>query len=225
MVAYLPQVAFLAIWHGFNASAWINGASLVLGEGSLIIAVLFEAMLVDNTQVDIFDSVLIAQGLSPLVAKGRVVQDEPDLDPRQRLGKCSKDVERVYSPFSLRQILEFVVFLPLNFIPWAGVPLFLLVTGMRAGPFQHWRYFKLLGLSKKQRKSVEKRMSATYTWFGTVHLALQLVPGFSMLFLLTTAAGSALWVSQLEKERQAALEGSSVVGDQPHGYRDVENPV
>lgn len=223
MVAYVPQVAFLAIWHGFNASAWINGASLVLGEGSLIIALLFEAFLVDHTQVDIFDAVLVAQGLSSLVSKGRVVDDQSDLDPRQRLGKCNKDVERVYSPFSLRQILEFVFFLPLNFIPWAGVPLFLLVTGMRAGPFQHWRYFKLLGLSKKDRKKVERRMSATYTWFGTVHLALQLVPGFSMLFLMTTAAGSALWVSQLERERQAALEGRSAVGPSAEDF--VDDPV
>jgi hypothetical protein len=45
-----------------------------------------------------------------------------------------------------------------------------------------------------------------YVRFGTVHLALQLVPGLSMFFLLTTAAGSALWAAKLEKKRRLELE-------------------
>jgi hypothetical protein len=50
---YLPQVAFLAIFHG--PVAWFNAAFLVLGEGQVIIALLFEAFLVDETLVDVFD--------------------------------------------------------------------------------------------------------------------------------------------------------------------------
>lgn len=52
---YLPQVAFLAIFHG--SLAWVNAAFLVLGEGAAIVALIFEAFMVDNTLVDIFDSV------------------------------------------------------------------------------------------------------------------------------------------------------------------------
>lgn len=52
---YLPQVAFLAIFHG--ALAWVNAAFLVLGEGAAIVALLFEAFMVDDTLVDIFDAV------------------------------------------------------------------------------------------------------------------------------------------------------------------------
>ncbi len=52
---YLPQVAFLAIFHG--PLAWVNGAFLVLGEGAAIVALLFEAFLVDETLVDVFDAV------------------------------------------------------------------------------------------------------------------------------------------------------------------------
>lgn len=51
---YLPQVAFLAIFHG--PVAWFNAAVLVLGEGALVIALLFEAMMVDETLVDVYDS-------------------------------------------------------------------------------------------------------------------------------------------------------------------------
>lgn len=41
----------------------------------------------------------------------------------------------------------------------------------------------------------------TFGRFGTVALLLQLVPILSMFFLMTTAAGSALWASELENRR------------------------
>jgi hypothetical protein len=50
---YLPQVAFLALFHG--PGAWVNAMILVLGEGQVVIALLFEAMLVDETLVNVFD--------------------------------------------------------------------------------------------------------------------------------------------------------------------------
>jgi hypothetical protein len=50
---YLPQVAFLALFHGHLA--WFNAVFLVLGEAQVVIALLFEALLVDETLVDVFD--------------------------------------------------------------------------------------------------------------------------------------------------------------------------
>ena len=49
-------------------------------------------------------------------------------------------------------------------------------------------------------------------------LVLQLVPVFSMFFLLTTAAGSALWVVDLERHR-LQLEQDQVA---PPMYTDNE---
>lgn len=195
---YLPQVAFLAIFHG--KLAWINATFLVLGEGAAIVALLFEAFFVDNTLVDVFDAVLINEGCKDLVAPSRVL-DRESADPVNQLGEPTTSA--VYSPFSLRQILEFIILLPLNFIPVAGAPMFLVITGYRAGPFHHWRYFKLLNFTKKERNAFVKDRQLKYTWFGTVALLLQLVPVLSMLFLLTTAAGSALWVVKLEGRRIA----------------------
>lgn len=45
----------------------------------------------------------------------------------------------------------------------------------------------------------------TGTRFGVVYLTLQLIPVLSMFFLVTSACGSALWVAdiELEKQRQA----------------------
>lgn len=48
-------------------------------------------------------------------------------------------------------------------------------------------------------------------------LILQLIPPFSMLFLMTTAAGSALWVTDIERKRRAVNQQSSRLGEQ---YRD-----
>lgn len=202
---YLPQVALLAIFHG--PLAWVNAAFLVLGEGAAVVALLFEAFFVDETLVDVFDAVLINEGLGDLVAQGRILHPE-GANPVKQLGKPVSPA--VYSPFSLRQIIEFIVFLPFNFIPVVGTPVFLILTGYRAGPLHHWRYYKLLGLHKKERQAVTKRRKLPYTWFGTVALLLQLVPGLSMLFLLTTAAGSALWVVQLEKHRTQITEREPV---------------
>jgi len=50
MFAFLPQVAVLAIFHG--PGAWINGAVLTLGEGSAVVALLFEAFFVDVSLPD-----------------------------------------------------------------------------------------------------------------------------------------------------------------------------
>lgn len=197
--AYLPQVAFLYLFQG--PGAWLNAVFLTLGESAAIVALLFEAFFVDETLVDVFDAVLIDRGLEKLVANGRNVDNDGDNSVKM-LGKPT--MSAVYSPFSLRQIVEFVLLLPLNFVPYVGVPLFLVLTGYRAGPLQHWRYFKLLGYTKKERLEFVKRRKLKYTWFGAVALLLQLVPVLSMFFLLTSAAGSALWVADMERSRTPA---------------------
>jgi hypothetical protein len=200
---YIPQVAFLSIFHK-GGSAWVNGTFLVLGEGAAIVALLFEAFLVDETQVDIFDAVMVHKGYEDLVRQHRPVAEASLNNPVQRLGKPTKAA--VYAPFSFRQIAEFVLLLPLNFVPYAGVLLFLFLTGYRAGPFQHWRYFQLLGYDRKQREVHVQRRRWQYTWYGTIYLFLQLVPPFSMLFLLTAAVSSALWAADLETARRGEEE-------------------
>ena len=99
--------------------------------------------------------------MEDLVAHGRdIIAD--GTDPVQRLGKPR--ISQVYSPFSFRQICEFIVLLPLTLAPVAGTPVFLVLTGYRAGPLQHWRYFKLRGLTKTERKAEIRRRQRKYTW-------------------------------------------------------------
>ena len=158
----------------------------------------------DETLVDVFDAVLINEGLQSMVKDLRILNPEAET-PVKQLGKPTKSA--IYSPFSFRQIAEFVFFLPLNLIPVAGTPMFLILTGYRAGPLQHWRYFQILDLNKKERNVFINKRKLRYTWFGTAALLLQLIPVLSMFFLLTTATGSALWVVKME-ERRRALDGN-----------------
>jgi hypothetical protein len=54
--------------------------------------------------------------------------------------------------------------------------------------------------------------------YGTLYLFLQLVPPFSMLFLLTAAASSALWAADLEKayrEQEARVTQTPEYADEP----------
>lgn len=57
-------------------------------------------------------------------------------------------------------------------------------------------------MRRKDRNEEISTRQRKYTWFGTVHIALQFIPGLSMLFLLTSAAGAALWAAKLEKKRR-----------------------
>lgn len=62
------------------------------------------------------------------------------------------------------------------------------------------------------------RASLTVTVsFGTIALLLQLVPPLSMVFLMTTAAGSALWAADIEKNKAALERTGETVG---HNYHD-----
>ncbi|RYN19166.1 hypothetical protein AA0113_g8767 [Alternaria arborescens] len=211
----LPQVLFLKLFHTAG-SAWVNAVFLVLGEGAAVVALLFESFLVDESQVDVFDAVLIYKGYEDLVRKHRPVSEDSLNDPVRRLGKPIRS--SVYAPFSFRQIAEFVILLPVNFIPYVGVPIFLLLTGYRAGPFQHWRYFQLLGYDKKQRNAAIGKRRWQYTWYGTVYLVLQYVPPLSMFFLMTAPASSALWAADLERarrEQEANLAQAPQYTDEP----------
>ncbi|KAK7757514.1 hypothetical protein SLS62_000529 [Diatrype stigma] len=139
----------------------------------------------------------------------------------------------LYQPWSLIQIVELIVFLPLNLIPWVGTPAFIIITGARLGTFAHYRWFKLRGLTRKERKLEIKGRMWDYTWFGTVAMLLELVPILSFFFLLTSTTGAALWTAKIEEQARGRAVGHTTVpvisvqeheaNEPPPPYED--NPV
>ncbi|KAK4223088.1 hypothetical protein QBC38DRAFT_488483 [Podospora fimiseda] len=202
--AWLPQYLFLAILFKFQgkAGAAINATFLVLGEGMVVIQAIFEACCADQDRVKIFDAVLINHGFIDLIAPHRVLYpDAPN--SVKRLGKPITRAE--YNPWSFTQIFEMIVCLPLNLVPVIGTPAFIMITGARMGKLSHYRWYTLRGIPKKEMKKDLHNRSWEYLWFGTVAMLLELVPFLNFLFLLTSAAGAAIWASELEKRSRVRV--------------------
>lgn len=114
------------------------------------------------------------------------------------LGKPTSRAE--YTPWSFVQIFELVVYLPLNLIPVVGSPAYIIITGARLGKLSFHRWYKLRGLSRRERKAEDKKHAWGFVWFGTVAMILELVPLLAFFFLLTSSAGCGLWVAKMEKK-------------------------
>ncbi|RCI11010.1 hypothetical protein L249_5250 [Ophiocordyceps polyrhachis-furcata BCC 54312] len=213
--AFLPQYAFIAIIHGWGA--WLNAVVLTLGEGLVITQALFEGFFVDECRVDVFDAVLIKRGLADLVAPNRLLHDDAPSAVKM-LGKPTSPA--AYQPWSVIQIIELIVFLPLNLVPVVGTPAFIIITGTRLGKLSQYRWFQLRGLSRRERKREIRTLTWDYMWFGTVAMVLELVPLLSFFFLLTTSAGSAAWAAAMEHHRRRAARAvvesrAAARGDEP----------
>lgn len=141
-------------------------------------------------------------------------------DSVRRLGKPTSPA--IYQPWSLTQMVELVLCLPLNLIPYIGTPAFIMITGARLGKLSHYRWYQLRGLTRKQRKQEIRIRAWDYTWFGTVAMLMELVPVLSLFFLLTTTAGAAMWVAKLEERKRAA--NAVVNGGDPSGREPYREP-
>lgn len=235
---FLPQYAFLAIFHGWGA--WVNAVVLVLGEGLIIVQALFEGFFVDECRVDVFDvpqveslcsilisltaiqATLIKLGHKDLIAPHRILfVDAPN--SVKMLGKPT--TAAVFTPWSMIQIIELVLFLPLNLIPYAGTPAFIIITGTRLGKLAHYRWFQIKGFSKDEQKKELRDRAWEYVWFGTVAMILELIPVLSLFFLLTTTAGAAMWAARIqgEEDPQASGDGEGreyIPSSPPPDYTD-----
>lgn len=140
---------------------------------------------------------MINEGLVDLVSPHRILFPTAPNSVKM-LGKPTSRAE--YAPWSFIQIIELVIYLPLNLIPVVGAPAYIIITGARLGKLSFYRWYKLRGLHRPQRKAEAKKYSWDFVWFGTVAMVLELVPLLAFFFLLTTATGCALWVSKLEKK-------------------------
>src|SRR5437667_820278 len=153
-----------------------------------------------------------------MVAPHRLLHpDAPN--PVKMLGKPTSPA--VYQPWSLIQMVELVVFLPLILIPYVGAPAFIIITGARLGKLAHYRWFHLRGLSNKESKREIRDRVWDYIWFGTVAMLLELVPILSFFFLLTSSAGSAMWAAEMEQEARKAGVSRAPVGEPPAHSSEV----
>jgi len=202
--------------------AWFSAAIMVFIQVSAAVQVLFEAFFVDETLTDIFDAVLISKGCASLVETRRTVYprdiSKGITNPVQQLGPHHHPPSAIYAPFSWIAFLSSIVFFPVVLIPLVGASLFRMLRARIADYINsifatnhHYRYFELLGIRAADRRKLMERDRDIYAGFESTALFLQLIPGISMVFLLTTAAGAALWAADLEKKRRRVGTSMSAI--------------
>lgn len=164
---------------------------------------------------------MIKLGWTELISPHRVLFPDAPTAVKM-LGKPTTSA--VYTPWSIIQILELVVFLPLNLIPWFGTPAFIIITGTRLGKLSHYRWFQLKGFSKEEKNREARRLVWDDIWFGTVAMILELIPILSFFFLLTSTTGAAIRTARIERERNPRIEtetNTQEPDDPPPAYTDA----
>jgi len=186
---------------------------MILSETAMLVAIIAESLMTEKQIVDVIDLIFIDSGRGgrEAVAAIRDVSDA-GVPGRHRVDPYLK------WKAAGRMGFLYVIELPINFIPVVGAPIFLALQGWHLGPWQHYRYWQVLGLDEQQRKEVVKINRVRYWMFGIMHVCLQLVPVLSIFFLFSTGAGSALWAVEAEKRKGSH---AWVVADR----RERERPV
>lgn len=152
---YVPQSFLLTFVNG--PIAWLTTIALVLSESAVIITGLSRTFLIGDALVDIFDGVLLQEGLAPLVQGGRELRPSADV-----LGRLGKTVKKPFAKITPRYFVSYVIWLPLNFIPVVGTAVFILVQGRRTGPGYHARYFQLKNYTTGQRATFVEQNKPGY---------------------------------------------------------------
>jgi hypothetical protein len=153
---YVPQMAVMAFTQGPLAA--VSAALLVLSESSTLFTILSKTFLIEDALVDTFDGTLVARNDTGLVAKGREIK--PGQDP---IGKLGRLIKRPFSKFSPTQLIRYVLYLPLNFIPVVGTVMFVILQGRKFGPHAHSRYFQLKEWNQSQIDKYVESLKGAYT--------------------------------------------------------------
>jgi hypothetical protein len=214
---YLPQLAFCAIFSG--PLAFAAAAVMVLGESYVLVTFVSKVFFLNVAQDRLFDAVLVQQGHEAVVSRGRLVKSNS-----AGFKVLGKSLLKPLDRFSKEGLARYVISLPLNSIPLVGTAFFLIYNGIKAGPAFHARYFQLKNFDKTTRQAFVETRRASYTAFGAVSLALNLVPVLGLLFNLTSTIGAALWASKMESTQLSPLGPGAQVEREPRDERAPEVP-
>ncbi|KAF2764414.1 hypothetical protein EJ03DRAFT_28097 [Teratosphaeria nubilosa] len=201
LFTYVPQVAVLVFTSGPLAA--LTTILLVLSESSTLTMVLSKALLIEDSLIDTFDGTLIAKGETALVQKDRQVKSGGAGDAIARLGKL---VSKPFAKYTPTALVNYFMYLPLNFIPVVGTVAFVVLQGKKYGPSAHKRYFQLKGMNKAQQERFVEERKGAYTGFGVAATLLEMIPLAGILFAYTNTCGAALWAADVEQKSGTSLQ-------------------
>ncbi|KAI1319270.1 hypothetical protein EDD11_004407 [Mortierella claussenii] len=177
-------------------AAWFVSVIFVLLEIAVMI-VLFYLIILPIYQDGLFDRVLKLRGLRHVLdnSKGNDVV------------KCMRGVNGgLFILFC--QIIVLILTLPLNLVPilgqilYAGINGWILTFGIR---FHYDAEIRNLSVSESRKQAWRRRRE--YTGFGSIAVALEMIPIANLLFMWTNIVGCALWVAdEIEREERREQE-------------------
>eukprot|EP01095_Lingulamoeba_sp_RSL-Kostka_P008276 TRINITY_DN2735_c0_g1_i1.p1 TRINITY_DN2735_c0_g1~~TRINITY_DN2735_c0_g1_i1.p1 ORF type:complete len:308 (+),score=57.18 TRINITY_DN2735_c0_g1_i1:152-1075(+) len=88
---------------------------------------------------------------------------------------------------------------PLNFLPYVGNILYLVVNAFTFGWSGQSNYLNQLGITLKEQILFTRTRWKEFFLFGLVSLLLDLIPVIGIVFLFTNNVGSAIWAFEMEK--------------------------
>ncbi|ORX93252.1 hypothetical protein K493DRAFT_316106 [Basidiobolus meristosporus CBS 931.73] len=192
---YIPQTIVLTFIMGPFFAAVVSFI-LVLIETFALVFLIVQVFFIDHIQDDIFEKVLVLNGNSLLVKEGA--------GRKQSLfgkvgSKSSVKLQKAARKLSPGTLLQYLVTIPLNFIPVIGSAVFFIINGTGLASKLHTSYFDLKGWDKQRRAQFIKKHEMEYYGFGGAALILDMVPIVNVCFLLTNIVGAALWAVDIEK--------------------------
>ena len=97
---------------------------LVLNESAAVVSIISKNLLLQEALLDTFDGTLVAKKQTEIVKNGRELKTRGD--SVQRLGRVLKNP---FSKFSVKELVRYFMYLPLNFIPVIGTVAFIFIRG------------------------------------------------------------------------------------------------
>lgn len=129
---YLPQLTVLLFVNG--PLAVFTTVLLILNESATIVNMIARNYLLQEALLNTFDGTLLARNKGELVKEGRELKSGSD--PIQRLGKALKSP---FGKFSIKSVVRYFMYLPLNFIPVVGTVVFIFLQARGRGQGVHDR--------------------------------------------------------------------------------------
>ncbi|KAF9996755.1 hypothetical protein BGZ79_009525 [Entomortierella chlamydospora] len=165
--------------------AWFVSIIFVLLEIALMV-LLFYLIILPIYQDALFDRVLKLRGLRHVLEKNH-----------------GNDVVKC-----MRGILVLILTLPINLIPVLGQILYAVINGWIltfGARFHYDSEIRNISVAQSRREAWERKRD--FAGFGSVAVALEMIPFANLLFMWTNIVGCALWVAdEIEEEERCQLQ-------------------
>ncbi|CAG8499035.1 28744_t:CDS:2 [Dentiscutata erythropus] len=185
---------------------------------SVVFIFIFYLVATPQWQDELFDNVLRLKGLGSVLDKPRHTDRFVLLFRGIGFG-----IELTFF-----QVLTLIITIPINAIPVAGTVLYCIINGWQFTWGHQIHYHMLVReYTVKQSREFAWKDRYDYIAFGSVGMALQLIPVANFIFFWTTIVGAALWTADvlIEEQKAAADEEEQNITVEAVGTSSQSTPA